>query len=130
MTATTDKSIDELYPSLKDLSPYAVWPGSNVRALNLSKLQIAIAEVAANIKIPEHHHTHEQISLITSGVVTYIIDGKKQELHAGDFALIPSDVLHSAFTGDEGAIIIDIFTPVRDDWESLNRIPPQEPLWP
>ena len=53
-----------------------------------------------------------------------------RELHAGDTYVIPSDVPHDAVTGLEGATVIDVFAPIRADWEKLQRLDPAPGFWP
>ena len=36
---------------------------------------------------------------------------------------------HSVVTGPDGAVVIDVFTPIRDDWDRLDVLD-QPPVWP
>ena len=40
------------------------------------------------------------------------------------------NVPHEATAGPEGAVVIDVFAPVREDWVALDEAEPREPRWP
>jgi quercetin dioxygenase-like cupin family protein len=65
--------------------------------------------------VPTHQHPNEQISLVLSGSMEFVVNGKSQVVEAGDILVIPADVPHSALAIEdfEG---LDIFTPPRQDW--------------
>jgi len=58
------------------------------------------------------------------------IAGGKRELKAGDTYTIPSNVPHEATAGPQGATVVDVFAPLRADWEKLDRLDPFPPDWP
>jgi quercetin dioxygenase-like cupin family protein len=63
-----------------------------------------------------HSHTHEQVTYVERGTVTMTIDGEPHDLEAGDSVLIPGETPHSASNhGDEPAVLLDVFSPVRED---------------
>lgn len=62
-----------------------------------------------------HRHEHEQISYVLSGSFEYTADGVVYQLKAGDSYYVPKNVLHGA-VALEDAVILDIFTPQREDF--------------
>jgi quercetin dioxygenase-like cupin family protein len=58
------------------------------------------------------------------------IAGEARTLSVGETYAIPGNTPHSAATGPEGATVIDIFAPVRADWEQVERLEPEPGLWP
>jgi hypothetical protein len=42
---------------------------------------------------------------------------------------IPSNVSHDVHVGPEGAVVIDVFAPTRDDWREAPRADTREPGW-
>ena len=62
-----------------------------------------------------HHHLHEQISYVVSGAFEFTIDGVTKTVRAGDALHKQPNVEHGAVCLEEG-ILIDIFTPKRDDF--------------
>jgi hypothetical protein len=43
---------------------------------------------------------------------------------------IPGNVPHEVRVGPEGAVVIDVFAPTRDDWRAAERVEQREPRWP
>jgi quercetin dioxygenase-like cupin family protein len=63
-----------------------------------------------------HSHPHEQIALVERGHVRFSVDGRDYLASAGDVVHFRSGCLHGATILDEGAVLIDIFSPVREDF--------------
>jgi len=67
---------------------------------------------------PEHTHPHEQMSLVISGRIRFFIEGKERIASPGDVLHFPANCLHGATMMDEGVVLIDIFSPIREDFLS------------
>lgn len=65
---------------------------------------------------PEHTHPHEQMSLVVSGRVRFFIEGKETIASPGDVLHFPSNCQHGATMMDEEVVLIDIFSPIREDF--------------
>jgi quercetin dioxygenase-like cupin family protein len=91
---------------------------------------MAVIDLDPDLLIPEHHHGNEQLGFVLVGKVTMVIGGEERELSTGEAYSIPSDVPHSARTGHEGATVVDIFAPIRSDWEKTQRLEPSRGRWP
>jgi quercetin dioxygenase-like cupin family protein len=65
---------------------------------------------------PEHTHPHEQMSIVVSGRVRFFVEGAERLALPGDVLHFPSNCLHGATMMDEEVVLIDIFTPVRQDF--------------
>jgi len=65
---------------------------------------------------PEHTHPHEQMSLVISGRVRFFIEGEERIASPGDVLHFPSNCLHGATMMDEEVVLIDIFSPIREDF--------------
>ena len=63
-----------------------------------------------------HSHPHEQITLVERGRVRFMIGGNERVVKAGDVLHFPSDLVHGATMLDEEVVLIDIFSPVRQDF--------------
>ncbi len=68
------------------------------------------------IVTPEHTHPHEQMTLIVQGKVKFTIEGEPRILSAGDVLHFPPYNRHGATMLDEEVVLIDIFSPVREDF--------------
>ena len=65
---------------------------------------------------PEHTHPHEQMTLVVKGKVKFMIDGLAHILSPGDVMHFPPHNRHGATMLDEEVILIDIFSPIREDF--------------
>ena len=59
---------------------------------------------------------HEQITLVERGSVDFVVDGQRRTAAAGDVLLFPSNIQHGATMLDEDVVLIDIFSPPREDF--------------
>ena len=63
-----------------------------------------------------HSHVHEQITLVVSGKVRFTIDGQTIIAAPGDVLHFPPNNQHGATMLDEEVVLIDIFSPIREDF--------------
>ena len=122
--------MSKTFRPLAELRPYAVWHGVTARAVTGERMTLAAVDLEPNAVVAEHKHENEQLGFILQGSMTFTIGGEKRELHAGDTYVIPSNVPHDAAAGPEGCSVVDVFAPVRADWERLDRPEPFPPDWP
>src|SRR4026208_2512521 len=69
---------------------------------------------------PAHDHLHEQMTIVERGKVRFFIEGKEQIASTGDVLHFPSKCWHGATMMDEEVVLIDIFTPLREDFLNGN----------
>lgn len=62
-----------------------------------------------------HSHPHTQITYVVSGEFEFEIDGEKRIVKAGDTMLKKDGIIHGCVCLEEG-ILLDIFTPMREDF--------------
>jgi quercetin dioxygenase-like cupin family protein len=74
--------------------------------------------------VPLHSHPHEQLGIVLEGMQALVVDGVAHELGPMEGYVLPGGVEHSAYCGPEGALVLDVFQPIRDDyrdrWESAS----------
>ena len=64
-----------------------------------------------------HSHPHTQITYVVKGAFSFTIDGETRTVRAGDTLLKEDGVVHGC-TCLEPGILLDIFTPMREDFIS------------
>lgn len=100
----------------KDINTEAVEDGINRQILGYNE-DLMLVKVSFNKgsvgKI--HNHFHAQSSYIESGKFEVSINGEKNILTAGEAFFVPSDIPHGVICIEAG-IIIDTFSPVRQDF--------------
>jgi quercetin dioxygenase-like cupin family protein len=102
--------------SVQDLPPKKPAEGVEMRVIHGERLTVAFFTIAPGAGVPEHAHLHEQIGTVISGRMELTIAGEKQIVASGGAYHIPSGTTHSGLCLDGPAEIIEIFTPVREDW--------------
>ena len=124
---TSDSNLRDI----TDVPALDVW-GETVQARVIvgRNASLAVVELEPNAVVPEHRHEHEQLGLCIRGSITFTIDGERRELGPGGTWRITSDLPHDAVAGPGGATVVDIFSPVRADWDALPRSAPRPPTWP
>ena len=74
---------------------------------------------------PQHAHPHEQMSIVASGRVRFFVEGAERIAVPGDVLHFPSNCWHGATMLDEEVVLIDIFTPVREDFLETREAQPE-----
>jgi quercetin dioxygenase-like cupin family protein len=120
----------QTYASIAELRPYLIRAGMKARLVNGERATLAIIDIVPDGVAEEHHHENEQLGLVVTGELMFRIAGEERTLGPGDVYTIPSDVPHLAKAGPQGATVVDVFIPVRADWEKLPREDPSSPDWP
>ena len=108
-----------------------IW-GDAVRARRVQGEQItlAVVELSPNAVVPEHRHEAEQIGIVITGEMHFTLDGETRVLGPGGTWRILANRPHNVVAGPSGAVVIDVFTPVRADWDALPLIDGAAPRWP
>ena len=120
----------QTFAELAELRPYLIRAGMTARVVNGERITMAVIDLEPNSVAEEHHHENEQLGFVIKGSLAMTIAGERRELHAGETYAIPSDVPHDAVAGQDGATVLDVFTPVRADWEKLPRAEASPGRWP
>ena len=80
-------------------------------------IQVIIYHFPPNKVFPLHSHDkHEQMGFLYKGKMGFRVEDKEYTLNPGDFYHAPIGVEHNAWTLDEPSILIDIFSPVREEY--------------
>lgn len=80
------------------------------------KVMICRLRFAPHVVTPAHDHPHEQITLVERGRVLFTIGDEQRIAQAGDVLHFPSGTWHGATMLDEEVILVDIFSPIREDF--------------
>jgi quercetin dioxygenase-like cupin family protein len=80
------------------------------------RLMVCRLRLAPRVVTALHSHPHEQITIVESGRVLFTVEGREHEASAGDVLHFPSGIRHGATMLDEPVVLVDIFSPVREDF--------------
>ncbi len=118
------------FEAIRDIRPHMLVEGIIARAVEGERVTFAVVELDPNAVSPSHHHENEQLGFVIAGSIVMRIGTDERELNPGDTYNIPSHVSHDAVAGPDGATVVDVFVPVREDWKKLRRAEPTNPRWP
>ena len=99
-----------------------IWDGVTVQAVEGDRTTLAVVDLDPGATVPEHRHDNEQLGVLIRGTMRFRVGDEARDLAPGDTWRILSDVPHEVTAGPEGALAIECFTPVRDDWAALERL--------
>ncbi len=80
------------------------------------RLMICRLRFDPHVVTPVHSHAHEQITLVERGRVQFFVAGEPLVVQAGDVLRFPSGVEHGATMLDEEVVLVDIFSPIREEF--------------
>jgi quercetin dioxygenase-like cupin family protein len=80
------------------------------------QLMVCRLRFAPNIDTPAHDHPHEQITFVERGRVRFTIGNQERIAQQGDILHFPPGCWHGATMLEEEVVLIDIFTPLREDF--------------
>jgi quercetin dioxygenase-like cupin family protein len=104
-----------------DLRPFELAPGISARPLFGEGAMINLIEFEPGSVVPLHSHPHEQLGICLRGLQVLVIEGVEHEFRPMDGYVVPGGMEHSAYCGPDGATVIDVFQPVREDYLSRYR---------
>ena len=93
--------------------------GNNVQRRVLADspdLMLVEVAFAANGVGPAHSHPHVQATLVQSGRFEFTVGGESFVTGPGDSFVVPSGVAHSCRALGEPGVLIDAFTPRREEF--------------
>ncbi len=90
--------------------------GITTRIFPGDQAMLSIVRIAPHSTGTLHSHPQEQWGVLLEGSCVRIQGGEEVAMKAGDFWCTPGGVEHSVRTGDEGAKVLDIFAPPRDEY--------------
>ncbi len=115
---------------LEELAAVAVWDGIRARRVVGERSMFAVVELEPNALVPEHRHPHEQLGIVLYGRGRFRVGSEVMDVSPGSTWRILADVPHELQVGPEGALVIDVFAPPREDWDELPLADDRPPLWP
>jgi quercetin dioxygenase-like cupin family protein len=93
-------------------------PGLSLRTMWGDKVMMSLVEIAPRAVLPEHRHPHEQAGIVLQGEFDFTIGGETRRVRQGEAYVIPGDVAHSLVGSDGWSLVLDIFSPPREEYKS------------
>jgi len=110
------KELQALHTDWSSVPVEQLEPGIGRQMIVGANLMICRLRIGPNIVTPAHDHTHEQMTLVERGRVLFTIGDEQRIAQAGDVLHFPPGTWHGATMLDEEVILVDIFSPIREDF--------------
>ena len=91
-------------------------PGLKTRIFPGDHSMLSIVTIEPNARGTIHSHPQEQWGVLLQGDGVRIQDGEEIPVKTGDFWRTPGGVPHGIRAGCNGARVLDIFSPPRDEY--------------
>lgn len=118
------------FDELSTMPVKQIWDGVTARVVRSELITMAVVELAPDSVVPPHQHVNEQLGFVITGTVRFTVDGETRERGPGDSWRILANVPHEVSVGPEGAVVAEVYSPVREDWAELQDFAPRPPVWP
>ena len=99
-----------------DLPRFSPIAGLAMQSVTGGKLMANWVTIEPHRAVPRHQHPHEQLGVMLEGALELTIGDETRLLRPGDAYTIPPNLPHSAATHEEGCVVLDVFTPPREDY--------------
>jgi quercetin dioxygenase-like cupin family protein len=106
-----------VFDELPAIQPRQIFDGITARAVHGERITMAVVELDAGAVVAEHSHENEQLGIVLEGELTLRIDGEERTLGPNETWCIAPNVVHSGHAGPTGAVVMDVFSPPRSDWD-------------
>jgi quercetin dioxygenase-like cupin family protein len=83
--------------------------------VHTESMTVARILLAKGAVVPSHHHVNEQITTLLDGRLRFVLGDEERIVIPGETLTIPSHLPHEV-EALETSVVIDVFSPVRDDW--------------
>lgn len=115
-SSTAESSFEPSFYQVDAIKEVTLVEGINARFVTGSRLMFSFVRLAPGAIMPDHHHPHEQLGYVVEGSMVLNIAGDERDLQPGDAYAIPGDVTHRAVGGPDGCLVLDAFSPPREEY--------------
>jgi unsaturated pyranuronate lyase len=107
------------FVSLSELRRFTLAEGVSAQALFGESAMLNLVELAPDAVVPRHSHPHEQLGVVLRGELNLMVAGREHHLREMGAYTLPGGLEHQARAGPEGALVLDVFQPVREEYREL-----------
>jgi quercetin dioxygenase-like cupin family protein len=101
------------------IPPLDLLPGCKLRTPYGQNIMLSYLEMDAGAEVPLHHHPHEQAGMLLKGRLELTIGDETRVVEAGSLFIIPPNTPHRAVAIGGPAVVLDVFSPIREDYAAL-----------
>ena len=115
----TSMSSDPFVVAWKEAPEKELVPGIRARVVHGDQLSLSLVEIDPDADLPAHDHPNEQAGWVLDGELHFTVEGEPHTVRTGEAYLLRGGVKHGARAGPQGCRVLDVFAPVRSDYEGL-----------
>ncbi len=97
--------------------PMDLAAGVKARTFWGDKMTLALVTLEPNSLVAAHSPPHEQVGTVIAGELDFTIGDETRRLKPGDVYVIPGDVTHEGRVGAEAVQLVEVFSPVRENFK-------------
>ena len=105
-----------MFVDIESVPPIEIFPGVRIRTPYGRNLMLSYVEIEDGAVVSFHHHPHEQGGVVLSGRLELTIGSETRTLRPGEMYIIPPDTPHRAAAAGGRTVVMDVFSPVREDY--------------
>ena len=104
---------------IQSIPAQEVCPACRLRTPYGENLMLSYLQMEEGAEIPLHHHPHEQGGMLLEGKLELTIGDQTRIVLPRSMFIIPPGVPHRAVAIDGPALVLDVFSPIREDYAAL-----------
>ena len=108
-----------MFIDIDSVPPIEVFPGVRMRTPFGKNLMLSYVEIEEGALVTTHQHPHEQGGVVLTGRLSLTIGEVTRTLGPGEMYIIPPETPHRASAVGGRCIVMDVFSPVREDYVAL-----------
>ena len=106
---------------LESVPPIQLFPGVRLRTPYGQNLMLSYVEIDDGAVVPTHQHPHEQAGMVLRGRLELTIGDETRTLGEGEMFIVPPNTPHRAASAGGPVVVLDVFSPVREDYAARMR---------
>ena len=114
--ANTGSSFEPAFYNVNSINEVTLVEGISARFVTGSRIMFSFVRLAPGAIMPDHNHPHEQLGYVVEGSMVLNLAGDERTLQPGDAYTIPGSVTHRAVGGPNGCLVLDAFSPPREEY--------------
>lgn len=96
-------------------------PGITMSVMTGGRVMANWVRIEPGVTVPTHAHEHEQVGLVLEGEINMTIGDETRALRPGHAYTIPGNCPHAATAGPAGCLVLDVFSPPREDYRTAAK---------
>ena len=116
MTSIPESALDFQHHDWTGIPGERLADGSWRQMIWGERLTVCRLRLPARLVTSVHTHPHEQMTIVERGPVLFTIGDEQRIVNTGEVLHFPPQTPHGATMLDEEVILIDVFSPVREDF--------------